>query len=151
MPWEIRGISDKSKGIPIKINPNPRIELYKKHIAQYNDKNISNITKSHTNIKKIDYLSELLKINIEEKLGENFDEDMKKQLLDIHKKHQQIRKLGSITKSKSNNDMDHEEYLQDLNRMINNQLDDYKKILSDQEYKKLFGATKNEKFNIKIY
>lgn len=156
-PWKADKKIDTNKGIQYEvsdIDADPRIELYK----QYAEKNI---TKS-SNEKEVDYLSKLFELNIEQRLGKSTGDKgyvgigsdrikyLKIELLKIHQKYQRIRIIPN-PELKAIDENNQEEYLDNLNKMMNAELEEYKKVLSDEEYQKLFGATKDEKFDIKRY
>ena len=138
MPWSVEK-SNKLKSSTNQIDP--RIELY--------DNYINNLQLKGAQDQEQIYLQKLFELNIKEKLG-IIPADKKNKLLEIDKKYRENRSKTANTMAKSKDEtFNQEEYLNNLNTLINDELGEYKEILTDKEYMKLFGASKDQKFNIK--
>jgi hypothetical protein len=137
-PWESTASPLKDLQVP-----DPRIELY----YRYAQKVEASDLKATPNIEQ-EYLEQLFELNIRERLGSISDEK-KKQLMDIDKKFREQRMVVSTKEKKNLESFDHEAYMNELNIQINNELDAYADVLSDDEYFKLFGAKKGERFDIR--
>ena len=140
MPWSAKKATnlEKSSLKPI----DPRIELYHDYVQKTNEKGM---TASFED----DYLKKLFELNIKEKLGD-ISQERKAILFKIDQQYR-IKRAGSDKgglKSTSA-ELEQQHYLDTLNQLLNEELKEYQKVLSDEEYFKLFGASKSETFDIR--
>ncbi len=135
MPWGGDTMTNlKSSATPI----DPRIELYQDYMKKSKANGIPNSV-------EVDYLTKLFELNIKEKLGD-IAQEKKIILLQIDQKYRDKKaKSDNATLATSS----HEEYLNALNQLLNEELQAYQKVLSDEDYLKLFGASKSETFDIR--
>ncbi|WP_263832645.1 hypothetical protein [Sulfurospirillum oryzae] len=135
MPWS----GEKTTNLKSSLKPtDPRIELYHDYIQKTNEKDMPTSFES-------DYLKKLFELNIKEKLGD-ISEERKAILFKIDKQYR-IKRAGSdkgaLKSTSAELDLDA------LNQLFNEELKEYQKVLSDEEYFKLFGASKSETFDIR--
>ncbi|AOO65003.1 hypothetical protein [Sulfurospirillum halorespirans] len=135
MPWSANNaINLKS---PLK-SIDPRIELYHNYTQQSNKNGMVSSTEE-------DYLKKLFELNIKEKLGD-ISQEQKATLFKIDKQYR-IKRASSdkaaLTSPSAQLDFDA------LNQLFNEELKEYQNVLSDEEYLKLFGASKSEIFDIR--
>lgn len=112
--------------------PNPRVKLYNKYYGP----TAGSFRDESTWVR---YLEELVDLQINEKLP-GLTTDKRNRIRAIHKSMlQQKSRLGLSSE-------DHVQYRQGLESSFNNALEECRKVLSDEEYKKFFGAEKRERF-----
>ncbi len=137
----IRAATDKYpwQGIPgdrVMAAPNPRINLYNKyygpHASSFHDEN------TWTR-----YLQDLVDLQLNEKLP-GLSGDKRTRIIAIHKKMLQKRDQLVLTSENTAH------YQQGLETSFNNVLEECKKVFTDEEYKKFFGAEKREKFALPL-
>lgn len=134
-PWQASSAS-------LQESPNPRIMLYNKYYVAPPDAGLKSLSAKD---KSFQYLQDLLSLQLTEKLDGSVIKKKSEIILGIHKKWFDI-----ISRIEIIND-DHDKYLDDLNEAFNKQLDEYRKILTDEEYEKLFNSTKEQSFDIKNF
>lgn len=114
---------------------NPRIKLYHEY--------------QQANTTEEAYLQKLFEHNIQEKLGD-ISKEQKEALLGIDQKHRAKRaKMSQNALQTTPEKFDHERHLETLNQLFNEELEEYKQVLSDEAYLKLFGASKSLVFDIR--
>ncbi len=121
----------------------PRIELYYRYRKTSESEDVKAAAAGES-----EYLEKLFELNIKERLGDISDAK-KQQLMAIDRRFREERTTLSAGEEKGSETFDHEAYMDALNRQINSELNAYSKVLSDEEYLKLFGASKEESFDIR--
>lgn len=129
MPWSAKALLKQSQ--------NPRIELYHHYLQNANTNDTSTSEEA--------YLKKLFELNIQEKLGE-ISQEHKEALLKIDQKHRTKRAQMSQNALQTTPEIDH---FNTLNQLFNEELEEYKQVLSDEAYLKLFGAPKSVTFDIR--
>jgi len=115
---------------------NPRVTLYNKYYGP----TASSFRDEGTWVR---YLEELVDLQINEKLP-GLTTDKRNRVRSIHKNMlQQKSRLGLTSE-------DRVQYQQSLEASFNNALEECKKVFTDEEYKKFFGAEKREKFALPL-
>lgn len=116
--------------------PNPRVKLYNKYYGP----TAGSFRDESTWVR---YLEELVDLQINEKLPA-LTADKRNRIRAIHKSMlQQKSRLGLTSE-------DHVQYRQGLEASFNSALEECRKIFSDEEYRKFFGAEKREKFALPL-
>jgi hypothetical protein len=140
MPWS----GEKTTNLKSSLKPtDPRIELYHNYLNKGSNK------KGMSSSLEDDYLKKLFELNIQEKLG-IISEEKKAILFKIDRQYR-IKRAGSDKGSlkSTSAELEQQHYLDTLNQLFNEELKEYQKVLSDEEYLKLFGAPKSETFDIR--
>lgn len=129
-PWQARP-EDR-----VMAAPNPRINLYNKyygpHASGFRDENTW-----------IRYLQDLVDLQINEKVP-GISSEKRNRILAIHKNMLQRKDQLILTSENPAH------YQQGLEGSLNNVLEECKKVFTDEEYKKFFGAEKREKFALPL-
>ena len=115
---------------------NPRINLYNKYYGptagSFRDENTW-----------VRYLQELVNLQMNEKLP-GISSDKKNRILGIHKNMLQRKNQPGLTAES------YDQYRKGLEAMFNDVLDECRKVFTDEEYRKFFGAEKSEKFALPL-
>lgn len=116
--------------------PNPRINLYNKYYGptagSFRDENTW-----------VRYLQDLVNLQIDEKLP-GLASEKRNRILALHKKMLQNKSQLGLTSE------NHDQYRRSLETSLSNALEECKRIFSDEEYRRFFGAEKNEKFGLPL-
>lgn len=132
MPWSAR-----KAAVLEAHSTNPRIQLYHDYAQQAANDALGASLEER-------YLTQLFELNIQEKLGA-IPEEQKATLLSIDQTYKAKRAQGE------NALFGHEEHLDALNQLLNEELQAYQEVLSDEAYFNLFGAPKSMRFEIRNY
>ena len=116
--------------------PNPRINLYNKYYGPV----ASGFRDENTWVR---YLQDLVDLQINEKLP-GISGEKRNRILAIHKNMLQRKDQLILTSENPAH------YQQGLEASLNNVLEECKKVFTDEEYKKFFGADKREKFALPL-
>jgi hypothetical protein len=119
----------------------PRILLFDRYFGDRADKALRALD---PNTRQTQYLKDLFDLNIDDKLGKDFNFEKRSMLHAIR------LQLSDSLNSPQIQDDNHDFYLEQLNKIINNALNKFSEILSDEEYLLFFSASKDEVFDIRI-
>ena len=112
--------------------PNPRVKLYNKYYGPaagtFRDENTW-----------FRYLQDLVDLQINEKLP-YLHAEKQKRIREIHKNMLQNKTRANLTSENAS------QYQQGLESLLNSVLEECRKVFTDEEYKKFFGAEKRERF-----
>lgn len=137
-PWEGKSLSELTSAGEV---VNPRIRLFERYFGDQADQTLSALD---ADARQAQYLTDLFDLNIDEKLGVEFSVEKRGQLHAIR------LQMADTLHNLQVPDDNHELYLEQMNAAINVALQNFAKILTDEEYFRLFNASKHEVFDIRI-